>query len=83
VVRVQNELAQAADPGQRRWFGWAPLGRPVARWATRERSKGRLGWAGGEVLTQGHFFMVKPFSIFQTILQFANYFEFSSILNFE
>jgi hypothetical protein len=47
-------------------------------WATCERSQGRLGWANGESFVPWPYFKVKTFSIFQTILQFANYFEFNS-----
>jgi hypothetical protein len=61
AVRVWNKLARAADPSQRCQFSWASLGRPVARWAMRERSKGRLGWASGEVSAQGHFLGLNPF----------------------
>jgi hypothetical protein len=61
AVRVRNELARTTDPGQRRQFGWAPLGRPVACKATRERSNGRLGWAGCEVSAQCHFLGLNPF----------------------
>jgi hypothetical protein len=61
AVRVRNELTGAADPGQRHRFGWAPLVQLVARWAACEGCKGRLGWASGEVLTQGHFSGLNPF----------------------
>jgi hypothetical protein len=52
-------------------------------WVTCERSRGRLGWAGGEGFGPWPYSRVKTFSIFQTIFQFANYFEFNSNLNFE
>jgi hypothetical protein len=52
-------------------------------WATRERSQGRLGWADVEGFGPWPYSRVKTFSIFQTIFQFANCFEFKSNLNFE
>jgi hypothetical protein len=55
VVCVRNELARAADPGERRRFSWAPLGRSVSHWAARDESKVRPGWAGDKVSAQGHF----------------------------
>jgi hypothetical protein len=95
VVWVQNKLARAADPrsatpsqlgsagptgGLPSHAWWKLLGRYTGHVQGRET---KLGWADGDVLTQGHFFKVKPFSIFHTISQFANYFEFNSNLNFE
>jgi hypothetical protein len=52
-------------------------------WAVHERSRGRLSWAGGEGFGPWPYSRVKTFSIFQTIFQFANCFEFKSNLNFE
>jgi hypothetical protein len=46
-------------------------------WATRERSRGRLGWAGGESFSLWPYSRVKTFSIFQ----FAIYFEFNSSMH--
>jgi hypothetical protein len=52
-------------------------------WAMREQSQGRLGWATRECFGAWPYSRVKTFCIFQTIFEFANYFEFNSNLNFE
>jgi hypothetical protein len=58
---------------------WEPLG--CAGPHTREAREGQAGPAVR--LRAKAIFMVKPFSIFKTIFQFANCFEFNSNLNFE
>jgi hypothetical protein len=42
-----------------------------------------LGGGGGVVSAHWPYSRVKTVSIFQTIFQFKNYFEFNSNLNFE
>jgi hypothetical protein len=41
------------------------------------------GWASGGSFGPRPLFRVKTFSIFQTIFEFPNYFDFNSNLNFE
>jgi hypothetical protein len=59
-----DRLNRGQETGQRwgsgSWPCWAPtrphaMGAARLRWAAHERSKGRPGWAGGEVAGQGHF----------------------------
>jgi hypothetical protein len=55
--------------------------RPLRRLHVGEGKEARLGLQGSFVPSP--FFRVKNFSIFQTIFQFANYFDFNSNLNFQ
>jgi hypothetical protein len=80
-LRFQLVMASPARSAIQHGVGDDPvLGRS---WAAHERSWGRLGWAGGEGFGPWPYSRVKTFSIFQTISQFANYFEFNSNLNFK
>jgi hypothetical protein len=81
--------------GQQRQASWAPLGRPVTCRAAHDGNPlGRyMGcahgreiepvWARAGSFGPWPYSRAKTFSIFQTIFQFANYFEFNSNLNFE
>jgi hypothetical protein len=82
VARAAGDLGSVSSP-RREGESRGRLGRAIGRWAEKIREGGgeliRPQWRSGPWPIREE----NPYSIFQTIFQFANHFEFKSSLNFD